>query len=262
MRIAVTGAAGRLGRALAAQATEYELRLSDGQGTDVSAAGRVQVVVGDLREPEVAHRVVEGCGALIHLAAHPESWPPDVPDDEVLDRCARGTFELLRAAVVAGVPRVVLVSSMDLFEAYPRGWAVNETWRPRPSPAMRELGPYMAELSCREFARAGWPLLAVCLRLGRLVDGRETRESAADARSLHVDDAVAAIRRALVFQPAGRRRSEEVGWVAPKHAGWWVFHITGGARARFPLAAAVQPTFGYGPKHVFGGTAADEPRLA
>jgi nucleoside-diphosphate-sugar epimerase len=174
MRIAITGAAWRLGRALRELANGYELRLTDLAGlaaVGLDGTEGIQVVEGDLREPEVARRVVAGCGVVIHLAAHPESWPADLAESEALDRCARGTFELLRAAVAAGVPRVVLASTLDPFEPYPAGWAVNEGWRPRPQPAIRELGPYLAELSAREFARAGWPLLVVCLRLGRLVGG-------------------------------------------------------------------------------------------
>jgi nucleoside-diphosphate-sugar epimerase len=263
MRIAITGAGSRLGHALAAAlAGEHELRLADAPGSrlPVDMAGgseRLERVEGDLRQPDRAAQVAEGCCAIIHLAAHPESWPADLAEGEVLDLCARGTFELLRAAVAAGVPRVVLGSTLDLMEAYPQGWAVHEGWRPRPSTAMADLGPYAAELSVREMTRAGWPLVGVCLRLGRLVGAQEVRAGRVDARSLHLDEAVEALRRALDFQPAGAgRRDGSAGWLPPERAGWWVFHVPGGARARFPLAAAASPAFGYAPRHDFGGTPA------
>ena len=244
MRIALTGAHGRLGRAVSAA---------------LSGEHEIVPVSGDLRDAAVCRAGVEGCGAVVHLAAHPEGWPSGLPEGELLDRCARGTFELMRAVVGARVPRVVLASTLDLFEAYPPGWAVHEGWRPRPSTALRELGPYVAELSVREVAKAGWPLSAVCVRLGRVVNQGDVEASQADSRWLHVEDAVEAIRCALAYRPDGAASSGEApdvsdggrGWAAPVH-GWFVFHIPGGMRARFPLAAAGQGSFGFRPKHDFG----------
>jgi nucleoside-diphosphate-sugar epimerase len=243
VRIAIAGASGRLGRALS---------------TALSEEHEIVPIEGDLRDPEVTRRGVDGCDAVVHLAAHLEGWPDGLSDGELLDTCARGTFELTRAAVAARVPRVVLVSTLDLMEAYPPGWAVHEGWRPRPSTELRELGPYVAELSVREMAKAGWPLSAVCLRLGRVVDHRDMDAHVPDARWLHLEDAVEAIRRALVYRPGGVGSSGESpnvadgsrGWAGPEH-GWFVFHIPGGTRARFPLAAG-HASFGFRAKYDFG----------
>ena len=127
----------------------------------------------------------------------------------------------------------------------------------------------------REFARAGWPLLVVCLRLGRLWSADD--DGAPDARSLSLEDALQALRLGLAFRPsdAGRgagggetsrragRGAGPDGWVVPRTAGWHVFHIPGGRRARFPLAGAAHPSFGYAPRHDFGGYGAPpEPRPA
>ena len=228
MRIGVTGAEGRLGRAvMEALSGEHE----------------VVPIAGDLRDAGMCRAAVEGCGAVVHLGAHPEGWGAALAEGERLDTCARGTFELMRAAVGARVPRVVLVSTLQMFEAYPVGWAVHEGWRPRPSTELRELGPYVAELSVREVAKAGWPLSAVCVRLGRVVDEWEVAAGRRDARWLHLEDAVEAIRCALAYRPEGAGEGSpnvsdgSRGWVAPEH-GWFVFHIPGGTRARFPLAAA------------------------
>ena len=245
MRIAVTGAGGRLDRAVtAALSVEHE----------------VVPLSGDLRDASVCRAGVEGCGAVVHLAAHPEGWPSELAEGELLDACARGTFELMRACVAVRVPRVVLASTLDLMEAYPPGWAVHEGWRPRPSADLRELGPYVAELSVREVAKAGWPLSAVCLRLGRVVDQRDMTASPPDARWLHIEDAVEAIRCALAYRPEGAASSGEApnvsdgarGWAAPEH-GWFVFHIPGVTGARFPLGAAGHASLGFRPKHDFGG---------
>ena len=57
---------------------------------------------------------------------------------------------------------------LALLERYPAAWAVTEAWRPRPDPTdPAQLGPYLAEASAREIARAE-PLSIACLRLGRL----------------------------------------------------------------------------------------------
>ena len=140
MRIAVSGPTGRLAHALMAS---------------LSAAHDVVPIEGVLRDAAVCRAAVEKCGAVIHLAAHPEGWPSGLSEGYVLDTCARGTFELMRAAVAARVPRVVLASTLEMFEAYPVGWAVHEGWRPHPSTELRELGPFLAEVSVREVARRG-----------------------------------------------------------------------------------------------------------
>jgi nucleoside-diphosphate-sugar epimerase len=264
VRLAIAGAAGPLGQALtAALGGEHDLLLAGGGDGRPSPAGGA-VLEGDLRDPEVARRLVAGQGALLYLAAHPDAWPAGRPDEETLDTCARGTFLVLRAAALAGVPRVVLISTLDLFEAYPPGWAVDETWRPRPGTALPELGPYVGELSAREIARAGWPLSVVCLRLARIGG---TSGGSPDPRALHVADAVQAVRRALAFRPGSAARRgpsgpEAQGWVTPPDRGWWVFHIPGGRRARFPLRAAGETDFGYAPQHQLDGACPPEARPA
>lgn len=246
---------------MVALAAEHELRT-----VDLPERGRPDAAVshlaGDLRDPELARRAVEGADVLVHLAAHPQTWPPGAAGEEVLDLCARGTYVLLSAAAATGVERVVLGSTLDLLEAYPPGWRVLESWRPRPSTDMRELGPYIAELSARELARAGStaPLGVICLRFGRLVDRQEVQDQAPDARWLAIEDAVQAIQRALVFQPGGPAAA--LGSRRPQ--GWWVFHICAGGRVRFPLVAATEAAFGYAPQHSFGAPrpTTGEPRPA
>jgi nucleoside-diphosphate-sugar epimerase len=212
---------------------------------------------GDLRDLEFARRAVGDSGALVHLASHPIAWPTgasSMADEDVVEYAARGTYVTLVAAAAAGVPRVVLASTLDVMEAYQPSWLVDEAWRPRPSTALEELAPYVAEVSARDLARS-LPLSVVCLRLGRLVGDEAAQRGPADPRWLHLDDAVQAIRRALTY-PLPEQR-------APGPENWRVFHIPGGRQARFPLAAAAQPAFGYAPEHDFGGRPAlPETRIA
>ncbi|MBI3972150.1 MAG: NAD(P)-dependent oxidoreductase [Chloroflexi bacterium] len=201
----------------------------------------IRTVEGDIRDPVEARRAVDGAHAVLHLLPH--TPPAGIAPHETVDLCTRGTYVLLTAAAAAGVERVVLASTLDVMEAYPPGWRVLESWRPRPSSVLHELAPYVAELSAREVAQDS-SLPVICLRFGRLVDDRHVHEHAPDPRWLHVEDAVQAVQRALAFRPARSPAALR---------GWWVFHISCGDGARFPLAAAAEPAFGFAPQHRFGG---------
>ncbi|HEV2124513.1 MAG TPA: NAD(P)-dependent oxidoreductase, partial [Chloroflexota bacterium] len=266
MRIVITGGQSRLARALAATfGTEHDIRLTaEGPGESDGAAPMGQatpedVLYGDLRDPAFATRATEDAEVLFHLAP---LWPglsESVPDGELLDRATRGTFVLLAAAVNAGVRRVVLASTLDLFDAYPSDWWISEAWQPRPSTDVRQLSAYLAEASTREFSRVE-PIHAVCLRLGRVVDDADVAGQPYDPRWLHVEDAVQAFQRALAFDLSSR----QFATTGPPLHGWWVFHIPGaGEWTQLPLAHARLEPFAYRPAHTFadaGGV--DEGKVA
>ena len=195
----------------------------------------------------MAARAVEGVDTLFHLAP---LWPDlssGTLDHELLDHASRGTYVLLTAAVRAGVRRVVLASTLDLFEAYPEEWWVSEAWQPRPTSDTGQIAAHLAECSAREISRVE-PLHVICLRLGHVVDGVSTAGRVYDPRWLHVEDAVQAFRRAVKFDLS----SPQFATTGPALHGWWVFHIPGGgAHTRLPLAHARQPRFGYAPLHTF-----------
>lgn len=172
-----------------------------------------------------------GCDAVVHLV------PPaaDQDDLDALDRATRGTYDLLTAASPS---RFVLVTSLRPFARYPASWLVTEQWMPRPAPTATDLAPYLAELTAREVARVR-PVEAIVLRLGEVVDPA-TASGPADASWLHIEDAVAAVERALTFAPGEATRPTR----------WHVFHIVdGGANSRFPLDDAARPPFSFAPRH-------------
>jgi nucleoside-diphosphate-sugar epimerase len=102
------------------------------------------------------------------------------------------------------------------------------------------LGPWLAELSLREFARER-KVSAVCLRFGSLVGDEEAASQPFDPRWLHIEDAVQGIEKALHFE-------SESGEI---HPGWRVFHIASGSEAKVPLGSAGRERFGYQPRHTF-----------
>jgi nucleoside-diphosphate-sugar epimerase len=117
----------------------------------------------DHREPDRVSAPCQGMDAIIHSDVFDA---PDQPDALSLDWAARGTYVLMQAARDAGVGRVILASRLSLFDTYPGHYVIDETWKPQPLPHPDSLAPYLAELTCREFARQGG-ICSLALRLDR-----------------------------------------------------------------------------------------------
>ncbi len=209
MNLLITGADRSLGRLAAGVFRNgHRLRLT---GTGPSLAGELSDLEyrpADLRTPEEVAPLVEGMDAVLHLAVFdPAPLSGAAAEQERLDVAARGTYVLLSEARKAGVERAILVSTLALFEAYPEDYVVDETWQPQPPVDAEALAPYLSELTCREFARAG-ELYVACLRFGPLGEAEGTTE----------EDAVRALESALALEiklPGYR---------------WGLFHISSGKR--------------------------------
>ncbi len=70
----------------------------------------LELATGDLHEPSSLVRALEGCRFLYHVAADYRLWVPR--PDEVYRTNVEGTAALVRAAVDAGVERIVYTSSV------------------------------------------------------------------------------------------------------------------------------------------------------
>ena len=213
MKILLTGADQPLGAAVARElAGAHHLRLTGrGEASDLPAGA--SYAVADLREPEAVAPLVSGMDAVVHLAAY------DLPDEgafDLLDYAARGTYVLLQQTAEAKVERVICASRLEVVADYPEECLVDETWRPRPEANAAALAPYLAELTCREFARAT-TLCGIGLRLPAL-DGEPDGITAADAAS--------AIEGALRFNFGDHYQRHE----------WRLFHVA--SRGRFVTRAA------------------------
>jgi nucleoside-diphosphate-sugar epimerase len=120
-RIAVTGAAGRLGRAV----------VEDLRAHDYAVLGVDRVLVDldgsdfagwDGRDVDGLAAAIDGCSALIHLAAI--AAPYRHPHQEVFGNNTTATFAALQAAADTGVRRAVIASS---------GSAYGTAFSPRPT---------------------------------------------------------------------------------------------------------------------------------
>lgn len=106
---------------------------------------------GDPRDGAAVSAAVAGADAVVYVGVGlSESWRRA----EDLDRATRGIFVLATELARAGVRHLVLRSSLAFFSRVPQSWRLQPSWRPRPSPQLEELCPYLSELSLREVARA------------------------------------------------------------------------------------------------------------
>ena len=111
MKIALTGAAGKLGQAI--------LPLALAEGHQVVAIDRQlpvlpETVVGhsvEMSDYEGLVSAFSGCDSLIHMAAIPS--PRALPDHQVHSNNVVGSYNAMRAAVDAGISRICQGSSVN-----------------------------------------------------------------------------------------------------------------------------------------------------
>lgn len=119
----ITGGAGFIGNhtARVALARGWEVRLLDDLSSDgskkVNALEKlgVEVVVGDVRDEAVCLTVVEGCDAVIHLAAQVSVSRSMEYPEETIEINVGGTANLLKACKTHGVTRFVMASSAAVY---------------------------------------------------------------------------------------------------------------------------------------------------
>ena len=114
MTTLVTGGSGFVGSAIIRRLLDagHEIRaLVRGSSARDNLAGLpVEIVVGDLLDPESLSRAAQGCNAVFHAAADYRLWIPK--PDEIYAANVTGTVNLMRAAAESGVKRIVYTSSV------------------------------------------------------------------------------------------------------------------------------------------------------
>jgi len=122
-KVVVTGAGGFIGSHLVDALVERGAEVTafvrynsrNDAGFLAQAAGGVRLVRGDIRDPEAVRGALEGASAVFHLAALvgiPYSYLHPV---EVFDVNAGGTLNVLVAARDAGLERVVITSTSEVY---------------------------------------------------------------------------------------------------------------------------------------------------
>jgi dihydroflavonol-4-reductase len=128
MKVFLTGATGFVGhhvaRALAAEGAELRLLVRKTSNLKNLEGLRGDTYLGDLLDPESLRAGLEGCDAVMHVAADYRLW---IRDPATMYRAnVEGTCELLRMAREAGVKRVVYTSSVATMHFRTDGLVINE----------------------------------------------------------------------------------------------------------------------------------------
>lgn len=155
----VTGGAGFIGSNIVTALVERgeTVRVLDNFSTGHRAnlapvQDRIELLAGDLRDPEQVRRAVEGIDFVLHQAALP-SVPRSIADPLTSHAVnATGTLTLLQAARQAGVKRLVQASSSSVY-------GDNPALPKQESMATRPLSPYaISKLAAEQYGRVFYQL--------------------------------------------------------------------------------------------------------
>jgi nucleoside-diphosphate-sugar epimerase len=155
MKVLLTGGTGFLGknvaRALAARG--HEVRAIARAGSNLEGLPGMEIVRGDVCDPDSLFRAAEGCAAVLHMAALVKMWVPD------REEFARVNVEGLRAALAAA-DRVGarLVYTSSFMALGPTGPAAADETQLHPGHSFRndyERTKARADAVAREAAAAG-----------------------------------------------------------------------------------------------------------
>src|SRR5215510_6088093 len=180
MRIAVTGGIGSVGKAVVDTALA--------QGHSVVCIDRV-IPSNDARKSDVAYiqaditdytameNVLQGCDALVHLAAIPA--PGGHPDHEVHNNNVVASYNALRAAVEVGIKRVCQASSVNAmglaYSRWPRFdyFPIDEK-HPTYNEDPYSLSKWICEEQGNSFARRYEQMVIASMRFHWVIPSRET----------------------------------------------------------------------------------------
>ncbi len=161
----LTGATGFVGSAVARNlaARGHRLRLLVRRTSDRRnlAGVEAELVEGDLTDAASVARAVDGCRFVMHVAADYRIWVPDAA--AMLEANVAGTRNVMRAAMAAGVERVVYCSSVAALGLNADGAPADEA-TPVTEAAMigtYKLSKFRAEQAVLELVREGLPAVIV-----------------------------------------------------------------------------------------------------
>jgi nucleoside-diphosphate-sugar epimerase len=150
-RFLVTGGAGFLGINLCRLLLErgHEVRSLDIAAFSYPERNRVEVLLGDIRDPETVDRAMAGVEVVVHCAAA----LPLSPEREIFSTNVDGARVLLESAVRRGVRRFINISSTAVY-GIPDHHPIHESDR------MQGVGPYgeskiRAEQLCGDYRGRG-----------------------------------------------------------------------------------------------------------
>jgi nucleoside-diphosphate-sugar epimerase len=177
MRIAVTGGSGRVGRAVVNHALAEGYTVVSVDRAASPAPECVQFVQADLTDYPSFERAIDGCDALIHLAAIPS--PCALPNHEVHNNNVVSSYNALSAAARVGITRVCQASSVNAIGAAYSRWPRYDYFpldeqHPTYNEDAYSLSKWVCEQQADSFARRHERMTIASLRFHWVVPDRET----------------------------------------------------------------------------------------
>jgi nucleoside-diphosphate-sugar epimerase len=116
MRVLVTGAGGFIGAALCRELSSRQMHVIASMRTRVDLGGTIDVVCGDLADPNFVFTSLQGIDVVVHLAGRAHQMRERVADPLSLYREVNRdlTLNLAELALKAGVKRFVFISSIGV----------------------------------------------------------------------------------------------------------------------------------------------------
>jgi dihydroflavonol-4-reductase len=132
VKVFVTGGTGFIGGHIVAKLRArgdevVALVRNPANASELSRLG-AELVEGDLTTVDAIRSGVEGCDACIHGAAIYKVGIPKSQHDEMYETNVRGTERVLDAAAQAGVPRILYISTINVF-GNTNGEVVDESYK-------------------------------------------------------------------------------------------------------------------------------------
>lgn len=161
-RVVLTGAAGGVASMVREQLRRvYPLLLTDCRRVRDLQTGEA-FMRANLTQLSALRKVVRGARAVIHFGAISK----EADFDSILEANIRGTYNVLEAARLEGVRRVILASSGHVTGLYPRDVPIDESAPPRPD-SLYGFSKGSLELLGRYYADK-YGLEILCLRIGHV----------------------------------------------------------------------------------------------
>jgi nucleoside-diphosphate-sugar epimerase len=131
------------------------------KGRELESLG-AQLVEGDLSSSDVIREACDGCDAAIHGAAVYKVGIPKSERDAMHDANVRGTERVLDAAWQAAVPRIVYVSTINVF-GNTKGEVVDESYEREPGDwvSVYDETKWLAHQAAKERIEKGVPIVIV-----------------------------------------------------------------------------------------------------
>jgi len=166
MKAFVTGGTGFIGQRVVERLRSrgdevVALVRAPGKAAPLLAAGAT-LVEGDLSDDQAIRQGVEGADAVFHIGAIYKVGIPKSEHEQLWEANVEGTRRVLEAAIAAGVPRIVYVSTAGVF-GDTRREVVDETYE-RPGDdflSCYDETKYRAHQIARERIAAGAPIVIV-----------------------------------------------------------------------------------------------------